>query len=291
VDARQRSLRRFRAVVNQVIASQAFKSVEELRALPTPIGAGTIRGYIVVEPPENLAGRRSTLLGGESPVYKYFVQSEVDTAEDRFVMCAKKDFSDPLKTQFILSTDPTHLSEVGPQFFGRVSGNFMGSKYTIFDRGALQPKIGSVLSQDEERRVLGAVVYEGTLGKTTGGYRRLTALLPNTYRGKGKDGEQRVLQWDEMKDLRDMHILTTKTPNYKKIDGRWCYCYKWGGRVKMPSTKNFQLVLHGNQDAVVLLFGKIDKNLYALDFTSPLSAHQAFGLALSSLDQKLCMAL
>lgn len=100
-----------------------------------------------------------------------------------------------------------------------------------------------------------------------------------------------MLGWEDMKDLRDMHILTTKTPSYKKIDGRWCYCYKWGGRVKMPSTKNFQLVLHGNQDAVVLLFGKIEENLYALDYTSPLSAHQAFALALSALDQKLCMAL
>jgi len=290
VDRVGKHLRRFRAIVRQVMISRVFKTVEELRVLPSPVGAGTIRGYVVVEPQSKL-GKTATLFGGKSPHFKYFVQGTTDVEEDRFVLSARKDFSDPFKTQFVMSTDPTPGFEpAGPQFFGRLSGNFVGSKYTLFDRGTIQPTMGSVSDQDE-RRVLGAIVYEGTVGKTGGGYRRLTALLPNTYRGIGKDGAQKMLGWEDMKDLRDMHILTTKTPSYKKIDGRWCYCYKWGGRVKMPSTKNFQLVLHGNQDAVVLLFGKIEENLYALDYTSPLSAHQAFALALSALDQKLCMAL
>lgn len=145
----------------------------------------------MVEPQSKL-GKTATLFGGKSPHFKYFVQGTTDVEEDRFVLSARKDFSDPFKTQFVMSTDPTPGFEpAGPQFFGRLSGNFVGSKYTLFDRGTIQPTMGSVSDQDE-RRVLGAIVYEGTVGKTGGGYRRLTALLPNTYRGIGKDGAQKV---------------------------------------------------------------------------------------------------
>ncbi|KAK3249187.1 hypothetical protein CYMTET_41376 [Cymbomonas tetramitiformis] len=54
-------------------------------------------------------------------------------------------------------------------------------------------------------------------------------------------------EWLAKQDLRNMHLLTTKIPSYKKIDGQWHYCYKWGGRVKVPSVKNFQLVLQADQ--------------------------------------------
>jgi hypothetical protein len=64
-----------------VIASRAFKTVEELRVLPTPIGAGTIRGYIVVEPQDKM--NRGTLFGGESPIYKYFVQVRAPSIRTR----------------------------------------------------------------------------------------------------------------------------------------------------------------------------------------------------------------
>ena len=48
----------------------------------------------------------------------------------------------------------------------------------------------------------------------------------------------------------------------------------------MPSTRNFQLTLHGDAAATVVMFGKTDEGLYSLDYTYPLSAFQAFCLAL-----------
>ncbi len=57
--------------------------------------------------------------------------------------------------------------------------------------------------------------------------------------------------------------------------------------------KNFQLVsLDHNTDQrgndLLLQFGKISDDLYALDFAYPLSIHTAFAIALASIDTKLC---
>ena len=58
--------------------------------------------------------------------------------------------------------------------------------------------------------------------------------------------------------------------------------------MEKPSVKNFQLVEHADEGFKVLLqFGKIDDNLYNLDFQHPFSLTQAFAIALSSCDGKL----
>eukprot|EP00959_Pyramimonas_sp_CCMP1952_P328722 6882247-Pyramimonas_sp.AAC.1 len=142
-------------------------------------------------------------------------------------MAAKKDYSDMFKSQFIFSIDPTNLSKKGSGYYGKLSSNFMGSKYTIFDRG--EPK-GELVSADAERRVLGAIVYEPTISRAAGGYRRMTTILPNVFRGRDKNGNPIMARWDDVKDMRNMHLLTTKVPSYKKVNGQWHYCYKWGGR-------------------------------------------------------------
>jgi len=254
---------------------RVMRSLDEMRALPAKESAGTVKGYISVD--------RSN--PNDYPTYNYYLQEE--NGQDRFVLSARKYGKDPRKSKYIISMDPNQVTRRGSGYYGSVESNFVGTKFTIFDRG---PKRTPGINPEDERRVLGVVVYEPTVNSTYGSYRKMTALLPNLYKGKDSDGNPLVERWDQVYDMRDMHLLTSKLPEYKKMkDGKMHYCYKWGGRVKLPSTKNFQLVLHGNQDAVVQLFGKMGPNIYACDFTYPLSAHQAFAIAMTSIDSKLCM--
>ena len=54
------------------------------------------------------------------------------------------------------------------------------------------------------------------------------------------------------------------------------------------SVKNFQLVDKNNIDNILLQFGESKKeNEYILDFQFPLTPIQAFGIALSSIQNKL----
>jgi len=71
----------------------------------------------------------------------------------------------------------------------------------------------------------------------------------------------------------------------------------FGGRVTLPSNKNFQLVVNENEQAsqgetdVSLQFGKVGETeegeVFTMDVAFPLSPLQAFGVCLSSCDHKL----
>jgi tubby-related protein 1 len=58
--------------------------------------------------------------------------------------------------------------------------------------------------------------------------------------------------------------------------------------VEFPSVKNFQLIdLNKSQGMFSLQFGKVDENLYNLDYMGPFSLIQAVAIAISSCDNKL----
>lgn len=76
------------------------------------------------------------------------------------------------------------------------------------------------------------------------------------------------------------------------------YSLDFGGRVTLPSNKNFQLELNNRvSDEIGLQFGKVaagtdleNTSVYTLDFTFPLSPLQALGFAICSCDRKLACA-
>jgi len=60
----------------------------------------------------------------------------------------------------------------------------------------------------------------------------------------------------------------------------------FGGRISVPSIKNFQLIEPNNTDTIYLQFGKIGEDLFNLDLRYPFSIFQAFAVALSAFDFK-----
>lgn len=87
----------------------------------------------------------------------------------------------------------------------------------------------------------------------------------------------------EQKDR--IEILKNKNPEYDNENKIYWLDFK--GRVAHPSVKNFQLVRKGFEDQVVLQFGKVQDGFYHMDYSWPLTAVQAMGICLSSLDHKL----
>lgn len=79
--------------------------------------------------------------------------------------------------------------------------------------------------------------------------------------------------------------MVNKPPKWNETVG--AYVLNFNGRVTMASVKNFQLVSPDDQERVVLQFGRVDKDLFSMDFQYPLSPLQAFSICLSSFDQKL----
>lgn len=65
------------------------------------------------------------------------------------------------------------------------------------------------------------------------------------------------------------------------------FALNFNGRVTHPSVKNFQVIHPVDMEYIVMQFGKINRDVYTCDYSYPLCALQAFGIALTSLDNKL----
>merc|ERR1712048_1352132 len=57
------------------------------------------------------------------------------------------------------------------------------------------------------------------------------------------------------------------------------YALPFFGRVKKASAKNFQLVVGNDANTIYLMFGKISKDVFCLDYRDPISALDAFAIA------------
>ena len=66
------------------------------------------------------------------------------------------------------------------------------------------------------------------------------------------------------------------------------FVLNFGGRVSVASVKNFQLCDRADQEHIMLQFGRIQgRHSFTMDFQYPLSAAQAFAIAISSLQSKI----
>ena len=89
------------------------------------------------------------------------------------------------------------------------------------------------------------------------------------------------------KDKRKLTILETKKPRWNAELDAWTMDFK--GRVKLASKKNFQLTHKSDPDKVLMLFGKVTKSRFSLDFQPPMTACKALAVALSTFADKLAV--
>lgn len=98
----------------------------------------------------------------------------------------------------------------------------------------------------------------------------------------------------EVVEQADILVLKTMSPEWSEELQAWTL--NFNGRVKMPSKKNFILSVDPENDSlahefgaktVILRFGKVTKDRFALDCRNPLSPMQALAIALTSFAKKL----
>ena len=75
---------------------------------------------------------------------------------------------------------------------------------------------------------------------------------------------------------KDHYYFVTKDPVFENGN----YRLNFNGRVSLPSVKNFQMVSPDNIDDVICQFGKVDEDVFHLDYKYPFNAVQAMSLAL-----------
>ncbi|MFQ6625846.1 hypothetical protein Gotur_004703 [Gossypium turneri] len=111
---------------------------------------------------------------------------------------------------------------------------------------------------------------------------------------RSKSTRTKCSQFGPLSSLRDgMLVLKNKAPRWH--EQLQCWCLNFNGRVTVASVKNFQLVAfaenvvvrQGQQENVILQFGKVGNDVFTMDYQYPISAFQAFAICLSSFDTKI----
>jgi len=212
------------------------------------------------------------------------------SSDERVLMCARKR-KHKKTANYIISMD-RNAKKTGGGFLGKVRSNFYGTEFIVYDTGMRPDKMDHEqkrLSTHMARRELCAVLYDRNMFGTKGP-RKMTVLVPSPNEGAIfrpiYDKEGIIAEFN-----RGAKGKKPKVKSYVNNPPRWndamnAYVLNFSGRVTMASVKNFQLINEDDPDKVVLQFGRVGTNKFTCDFTYPLSPIQAFGICLSSLDNK-----
>ncbi|KRZ10724.1 Tubby -like protein [Trichinella zimbabwensis] len=217
----------------------------------------------------------------------YFLHLEKEDGKRIFLLAARKR-KKSTTSNYLISIDPTDLSRYCASFVGK--SNVLGTQFTLYDNGE-NPQKSTVIDVGV-RRELAAIIYDpNVLGLK--GPRKMTVILPvirdfpTIKRVDLKPITERDSMIERWKSDRcdDLIELTNKSPIWN--EDAQSYILNFHGRVTQASVKNFQIIHANNPDYVIMQFGRISENLFSMDYSYPLCALQAFGIALSSFDGKL----
>ncbi len=94
-----------------------------------------------------------------------------------------------------------------------------------------------------------------------------------------KDKEKK----DKLSKLKKgIKIFQTEEPSYDIV--KKVYMNKYSSRVKISSNRNFRLIFEDNKmKKIILECGKVNDNIFIMDFSTPLSPLEAFGISISYL--------
>ncbi|CAL8469835.1 g9377 [Coccomyxa elongata] len=193
-------------------------------------------------------------------------------------------------SMYVMSLDEKDLLRGSSNMCGKVRSNFVGTGFSIFDAGMRAAEC----SKGDQCEVA-AVRYETNILGTKGP-RRMTAVIPEVVSENGRPSlsnqafksvpsSTTSLLDRQKKGSSGLVVLQNKAPRWNEALNAYCLNFK--GRVTQASVKNFQLAAADDLETVLLQFGKVGKDMFTLDYRWPLSAVQAFGIALTSFDNKL----
>eukprot|EP00908_Phaeocystis_cordata_P002684 Transcript_12929.p6 GENE.Transcript_12929~~Transcript_12929.p6 ORF type:complete len:134 (-),score=57.75 Transcript_12929:295-696(-) len=97
-----------------------------------------------------------------------------------------------------------------------------------------------------------------------------------------KPGDKRLPDTRHVKLPPTEGRLQTQPP---QVDSHGKLTQDFGGRVRKISVKNFMLEDPNCPGRTVLLFGRVGKDTFALDYAAPLNAVQAFAIAMTSFSE------
>lgn len=243
-----------------------------------------------------------------STFYLYLGLSPSLTDIGKFLLAARR-CRHNAHTEYIISLDANDISQGSNAYVGKLRSDFLGTNFNIYDS---QPPINGAkpLSSKSCRRftskqispqvpssnfVVGQVSYKFNILKSRGPRRMICSLqCPSPSESETKKPTGNSDSKTTGPASGGCTVLRNKAPRWH--EHLQCWCLNFHGRVTVASVKNFQLVAtmdqsqpggKGDEETVLLQFGKVGDDTFTMDYRQPLSAFQAFAICLTSFGTKL----
>ena len=114
--------------------------------------------------------------------------------------------------------------------------------------------------------------------------------VPNSMQVFVPQKSERVNSMEKTRKTKgSTYTCRTRKPSWSDVTQSWTMDFR--GRCKVASKKNFLIVSDDimKSEQVMLLFGKVKKDLFSLDFRAPFSVAAALGSVLPSFAKKLAV--
>ncbi|CAF3828960.1 unnamed protein product, partial [Adineta steineri] len=224
----------------------------------------------------------------------YLQHERPSDGKKTFLLAAQKQSIVTSHPEFVITTNVATLSEKsdGDGYVGKLCGiNLSGTEYILYDNGLSPNKISKTTqlnNRESLRRELVGIIYDTNLLGFKGP-RKFTAVIPQMEHNiRPSKSEPGIL--DQWRNRRFGYLmqLRNKVPTYNEETKSYVIQFE-GKRVVQASIKNFQIIMENDkhEEEVVMQFGRVDEDLFTCDYRYPLSAIQAFGIALSSFDSRI----
>jgi tubby and related proteins len=251
-----------------------------------------MRTFLTTAIPREAGTLQCVIYRNKSGLSNKLFPSYVLEHDGKFLLCAKKRSANKT-SNYIVSMEKKVYDKKSMGYVGKLRSNFVGTEFTLFDKGCNPSEVEqhSSVAQVHVRQELVAVFYEANLLRNRGP-RKMTVLLPKLDSKQNREVWQPmkpedaiISKYKESPQHCNLQRLINKPPQWH--DELGAYVLNFNGRVTMASVKNFQLVHDEDEETVLLQFGRVDKDRFTMDVCWPLSPLQAFGICLSSFDNKL----
>ncbi|KAG2815826.1 hypothetical protein PC116_g11554 [Phytophthora cactorum] len=261
------------------------------KGLSGPTEANALRSFVMRSPAQGTAAIRCYVerdrqgLNRLHPVFRLYLESR-----KQFLLCAQKRVSSKT-SNYLLTLEQNPTNRRSNLIVGKLRGNWSGSEYTVYDDGMSPSKTAL---EANVRNVLGAVEFS----YDDMGPGRLAVQIPHVQsNGTASTWKDKPTEAGSA-GIEKLLMLHNKRPHFDEKTGG--HVLDFGGRVTMPSIKNFQLMCDTLGDVTVLQFGRVScqppagprrqcnchKSTFTMDVKFPLSPLQGFAICLATLDTK-----
>eukprot|EP00439_Symbiodinium_sp_Y106_P045424 s5211_g5.t1 len=197
--------------------------------------------------------------------YPHFYELRLDHSDEILMTAQREDEQSPCRIYAHKAAGP-EKSEHCQEYIGSVVPNFWGTLFTLYDSGA---DVEELMKRGEWLRGL--------------------PLRPR--KTIVKIGYETNVFGDSPRRVSVEYVHNSDRPKMENLKPRWdkklnSYALPFFGRVKKASAKNFQLVVNADPNTIYLMFGKVSKDVFCLDFRGPIAPLEAFAIATAALAKK-----